>query len=483
MDFLLPKEQLKGLSPEDQKAVKDEAFNQFLLGSIFGGGGIATGYQAVQNIIPNLQKQRQQQGLLSELGAIQNEFFPTQAQAGQRALVNQPTRTSADFGPSPEAALRQQQILSAGPNYADLQTRLAKLALNPAAAPLIPSLQSSFGAFKPNITDGIATDIRNRPTAVIPRADLKSGLTLTGTVQDGNVAFNTGAIPGFAKAAALNTIPKLKENQEFVFDRNQNAIGVRNMDGTIQAIQAVATAEQMGKGLANLQTTPTDVIDIPTGRKKRVTEAQALGMPTALSPSEQQAYEGYKPIRDAAFLGAESAKASDISLQNLQNILNRGNFKPGKFAVAQSEIASIATGLGIGGERARLMSTDSALTVQAVSDITASRIKEMGSAISNADVTFSAARGPQISNQEEAMQFYIDLNSVINKRKKDYSNYVNKNAVPDVAEKWSQTAQGSSSVYEDPKLRKYLPRKEITRGPDKGKIAYILPNGDATMFD
>ena len=59
MEFLLPKGQLKGLSEEDQKAAKDEALNQFLLGSIFGGGGIATGYQAVQNIIPNIQKQNQ----------------------------------------------------------------------------------------------------------------------------------------------------------------------------------------------------------------------------------------------------------------------------------------------------------------------------------------------------------------------------------------------------------------------------------------
>jgi predicted exporter len=75
MEFLLPKEQLKGLSAEDQKAAKDEAFNQFLLGSIFGGQGIASGYQAVQNIIPNMQKQRQQQGLLQELGAINKEFF------------------------------------------------------------------------------------------------------------------------------------------------------------------------------------------------------------------------------------------------------------------------------------------------------------------------------------------------------------------------------------------------------------------------
>jgi len=355
-----------------------------------------------------------------------------------------------------------------------------RMAGNPAQAQLLSTLKSMQPTVLPS---GITVDPNMQPIGGIPTLDPKTGFVSRPTVQGGNVDFNISAAPGFAKAAALNTIPKLKENQELVFDRNQNAIGVRNMDGTIQAIQAVATAEQMGKGLANLQTTPTDVIDLATGRKKRVTEAQALGMPTSLSPSEQQAYEGYKPIRDAAFLGAESAKASDISLQNLQNILNRGNFKPGKFAGAQSEIASIATGLGIGGERARLMSTDSALTVQAVSDVTASRIKEMGSAISNADVTFSAARGPQITNQEEAMQFYIDLNSAVNKRKKDYFNYVAKNAVPDVAEKWSQTSQGSSSVYEDPKLRKYLPRKEITRGPDKGKIAYILPNGDATMFD
>jgi len=69
------------VSPEDQKAVKDDALNHFLLGSIFGGGGIATGYQAVQNIIPNLQKTKQQQGLLQELSGIQQEFFPTQAQA------------------------------------------------------------------------------------------------------------------------------------------------------------------------------------------------------------------------------------------------------------------------------------------------------------------------------------------------------------------------------------------------------------------
>lgn len=273
MEFLLPKEQLKGLSAEDQKAVKDEAFNQFLLGSIFGGGGIATGYQAVQNIIPNIQKQRQQQGLLQELGSIQQEFFPTQAQAGQRSFTNQPTRTSADYGPSPEAALRQQQILSANPDYADLQTRLAKLALNPAAAPIIPSLQSSFGAFKPTITDGVVTNIRNQPTAVIPRADLKTGLTLGGTVQNGNVAFNTGSIPGYGKAVEQNLTYSLQPGETPLYDRAGNLAGVRTMSGSTQSLQERETA----KAIAGTFGISEQVVNPVTQQKEFRSRADILG--------------------------------------------------------------------------------------------------------------------------------------------------------------------------------------------------------------
>ena len=99
------------------------------------------------------KKQRQQQGLLSELQGIKQDFFPSEFQAGQKALAQTGGR------PSPSAAEAQQSILNTGPNYGDLQTRLAQLSLNPSAAPMIPSLSSAFGAFKPNITDGVVTDI------------------------------------------------------------------------------------------------------------------------------------------------------------------------------------------------------------------------------------------------------------------------------------------------------------------------------------
>ena len=483
MDFLLPKEQLKGLSEADQKAVKDEAFNQFLLGSIFGGGGIATGYQAVQNIIPNLQKQRQQQGLLQELGSIQNEFFPTQTQAAQRAYASLPENTSFDYNPTPEASFRQQQILSASPNYADLQTRLAKLALNPAAAPIVPSLQASFGAFKPTITDGVVTDIRNQPTAVIPRLDTKTGLQFTGNVQGGNVNFNATDIAGFADASARNQLPPLVAGTRFVFDNFGRRIGVTNDPGAVPALTERTLAEKRAEGTARLETTPTNVIDIPSGRQKRVTEAQALGMPTALSPSEQIGYEAYKPIRDDAFKKFQAASSSDTSLQNMRNILNRGAFKPGKFAEFKSEAAAIATGLGIGGTAAKNMATDAPLLLQTFADTVSTNIQDMSGAISNADVIFQKQRGPQITNPEEALEYYIDLKESLNKRSKDYYNYVAKNPVPDVIEKWSQTPQGSASLFEDPKMRKYLPKFPVTQGPDKGKTAYRLPSGSIVLFD
>jgi hypothetical protein len=81
------------------------------------------------------------------------------------------------------------------------------------------------------------------------------------------------------------------------------------------------------------------------------------------------------------------------------------------------------------------------------------------------------------------VQYYLDLTRVANQRKKDYYNYVTKNPVPNVVEQWSQTPQGSSSIFEDPKLRKYLPKFPVNEGPDKGKNAYQLPSGIFRVYD
>jgi len=503
MEFLLPKEQLKGLSAEDQKAVKDEAFNQFLLGSIFGGGGIATGYQAVQNIIPNIQKQRQQQGLLQELGSIQQEFFPTQAQAGQRSFVNQPTRTSADYGPSPEAALRQQQILSAGPDYANLQTRLAKLALNPAAAPIIPSLQSSFGAFKPNITDGVVTNIRNQPTAVIPRADLKSGLQLGGTVQGGNINFNATDIAGFADASARNQLPPLTAGTRFVFDSFGRRIGTTNDPGAVPALAERTAAEVIARETNTPRAgftasgAPTFIYPNPpsvtggVGQPAGANQPAGVARPTTAQPetgpstAQTILNEAYKPILADAYKGYQTAKKTSPVIDQLQNAFNDPNFDTGSFTDIRLKLGNIFNSLGVSGDRTKQFLTSGISARQGVNALTGESLTEAVGAISNFEIGYYGQRNAQITDPKESTNFNLAVLREANKRKQEYYNFVSdpKNAGPDAVRKWEASPQGQRGMFEAPGLRKYLPQFQVTAGPDKGKTAYQLPSGVYRVYD
>ena len=345
MDFLLPKEQLKGLSEEDQKAVKDEAFNQFLLGSIFGGNGIASGYQAVQNIIPNMQKQRQQQGLLQELGAINKEFFPTPEQEQAQALnanLGRPRTASSPYSlgtalGTPQANVQPQALQGEAPNYADLQTRLARLSLNPNASSMIPALSSSFGAFKPNVVEGVAYDIRNRPTSVLQRADLKTGLTLGGNVENGNVTFNAGSIPGFVNATARNELPPLATGQERTFDRFNNVSGVRTAPGAYQSTQELEAAKAMGLASGQVERVRNPI----TGEMELKSRASILGAPmigqgglnqgagavVEASPAQKTYDEAadltYKAFAKASTEAASSASARKLAAQQLYDLSTR----------------------------------------------------------------------------------------------------------------------------------------------------------------
>jgi hypothetical protein len=294
--------------------------------------------------------------------------------------------------------------------------------------------------------------------------------------------YSAAPVQNYMQSRIQSNPPEVRPGQMLGVD-SSGMINASVIPGAPQATQQLNYSEQLGKGQASLQTTPTNVVVPGTGRTKRVTEAEALGQPTALSPSEVQAFEGYKPIREAAFKGFQAASSSDASLQNLQNIINRGAFEPGKFAAFKSEAAAIASGLGIGGERAKAVAVDSPLFLQSVADVASANIQDLVGATSDKDIQFSASRGPQITNPKEAVQYYLDVTRVANQRKKDYYNYVTKNPVPDVVEKWSQTPQGSASIFEDPKLRKYLPSFPVTSGPDRGKTAYQLPSGVFRVYD
>jgi hypothetical protein len=112
-------------------------------------------------------------------------------------------------------------------------------------------------------------------------------------------------------------------------------------------------------------------------------------------------------------------------------------------------------------------------------------LSEAVGAISNFEIGYYGQRNAQITDPKESTNFNLAVLREANKRKQDYYNFVAdpKNAGPDVLAKWKASPQGQRQMFEAPSLRKYLPTKKVVGGPDNGKTAYILPNGDAAVFD
>lgn len=471
---LLSDAALTGLSDTEKESLQKQATTQFLLGSLLSNDpsmglksalSVPDQYISGQRAISEMKEKQRQRG---EVSSFLEQYAPTPFQAGQRALG------AEGRGPTLTAAQNQQTILNTPIDYNRALADSLRLSGNPAQ----PQIRETLKSMQPTFIDGLRVDNQGQIIGSLPQQ--KDQIQTQYNNRTGQ--FEARPVVGALQAKVGTTLPEVPVGAQLSFN-DAGLMQTSLLPGMRSVTQQLGFDKRFGEGQASLQTTPTNVVVPETGRTKRVTEAQALGQPTALSPSEVQAYEGYKPIREAAFKGFQAASSSDASLQNLQNIVNRGAFEPGKFAGFKSEAAAIATGLGIGGDRAKAVAVDSPLFLQSVADVASANIQDLVGATSDKDIQFSASRGPQITNPKESVQYYLDLTKVANQRKKDYYNYVTKNPVPDVVERWSQTPQGSASIFEDPKLRKYLPSFPVTSGPDKGKTAYQLPSGIFRVYD
>ena len=472
---LLSDAALTGLSDTEKVAMQKQATQQFLLGSLLSGDP-ATGFKSAMDIPSTaitmqdmLRKSQQAQADQAALESFRSKYTPTQFQEANPAYMGPVT---------PDQLAQQEQIKGARAQGLpfNIQNALQDVLALPTASQ--SGMRETITALQPRVQG----DLLMNPNMQIIRG-LPSQKDLVQTQLNPLTGmYEAKPVTGALAAKVATTLPEVPVGAQL--SMNDAGLLQTNLLPNMRNVQQqLAFDKRFGEGQAALQTTPTNVVVPATGRQQRTTEAAAMGQPTALSPSEVQAFEGYKPVREAAFKGFQAATSSDASLQNLQNIINRGAFEPGKFAGFKSEAAAIATGLGIGGERAKAVAVDSPLFLQSVADVASANIQDLVGATSDKDIQFSATRGPQITNPKEAVQYYLDLTRVANQRKKDYYNYITNNPVPNVVEKWSQTSQGSSSIFEDPKLRKYLPSFPVTSGPDKGKTAYQLPSGIFRVYN
>jgi hypothetical protein len=503
MKFLLDEDALRGLSQPEQEVAKDKALGQFLLGSIFGGQGLSSGYQAVQNIIPTMQKQKQQQGLLQELAGIQQDFFPTEAQAGQRALA------AEGKGPTVTAAENQRAILQQPVDTGAALTRLGRLATNPNATQMLPGLTKVIENLQPKLQEGLFIGPGGNIMGAAPKVDIKTGTVTRGSMKDGQLDFSTDVLPGAKRAQALNTLPELEKGQEYVFDANQNVVGVRDAAGVIQSLQAreaaVVGAREMNIPRATTSSTGVagyTFVTPPSMRAPSTTTqggqgggqagGQTGGQPSGggfqgggLTTAQAALNESYKPILTDAYAGYKIASQRSGTLQQLQTALNNPNFDTSAFAPAKTAITSFLNASGVTGDNAKQFLASAASMRQGLNTLASQSVSELPGAISNFEIGFAQNRFGTITDTKESNKYAIDLMQEADKRKKEYYNFVSnpRNAGPDVIQKWENSPQGQKSLFEAPTLRKYLPQLPVTSGPDKGKTAYQMPNGKYRVYD
>jgi hypothetical protein len=526
MKFLLDKNQLKGLSEDEKKDVEDKALSTFLMGSIFGGQGISSGYQAVQNLVPNLQKQKQQQGLLAELAGIQRDVFPTQQQQqqaqsetintylGREKTASSPYALSESLGAPQERV--EPQYTNQPVNLDAAYSRLGRLATNPAGAQMVPALSSILKDIRPEFVDGMRV---NRNTGEIlgslPKVDVKSGTVVTSTMRGGQPQFQANVLEGAKEAEAFNTLPGLEKGQEYLFDANRRVVGVRDATGAIQSLVA-REAAQTGAREANIPreittssgakaftfVTPPSMRQqggATTGGTQGATGQNVAGQGApmqgggggggvqggSLTTAQAALNASYEPILKDAYAGYKVASQRSGTLQQLQTALNNPNFDTNAFAPAKTAITSFLNASGVTGDNAKQYLTSAASMRQGLNTLASQSVSELPGAISNFEIGFAQNRFGTITDPKDSNKYAIALMQAADQRKKEYYNFVSnpRNAGPDVVQKWENSPQGRKSLFEAPALRQYLPTRLIDKGPDKGKKAYILPNGDAVLFN
>ena len=497
IDNLLGRQNVQQLAPEQQQQARSEAYRQFILGTLFGGRGLASGYAATQEVIPSIQAAQQQrrvgqaiqqsmvpqgigiqnfapgsQGamLLDELRGFEND--PGAAQAVNQAAMSNPNiprqfdpvRFTQNIAPvlagsAPKTALEIAQMGAPVTGEGGIQTNRFTGQITGSLPTVRDNIQTqlnpatrSFEA-QPVLGGRIAAE-SVRPTTVNP------GQTISGFTPQGLPIIQNA--PGFVGAEAERT-------------------------------GAVTTAEQAARAEFDL----VEVVG-PDGTAYRVPRASLLnrqpGQPTAgqpgatppvarLSPAQEAVNAEFQKTLEGARAGFDTARRRRGTIDQLRNSLNNPNFETGAFTQQKAALTNVLNTLGVTGDRANSFLTSATSFRQGVNDLTMGSLAELVGAISNFEIDFSRNRFGTITDPVQANQYSLDLLEAGDRRRTNYYNFLVNNPRPDAPQLWAQSAEGQRSLFEDPKLRKWLPQAPINTGPDKGKTAHQLPSGEWVVFD
>jgi hypothetical protein len=256
MDTILGQQNVQQLPADQQQQARSEAMRRFVLGSLLGGRGLASGYSEAQQVIPGIQAANQQR-MIGQ--AVQQSMVPqgtglTQTQPGSQAAML--AAENQAFGDDPVVASRTVEALQRNPNVPrQLDARLLAQNMAPLVAGSDPSKAISLFQSTAPVFDSTTGTMRDPMTGQLVGSIEQEGRTPgTGTQIDprtGQLVIR--ALPNAARAAEEARPIDLAQGEIVIGRDFQGNPIVRNAQGVIEARFQRESATAQGQATGQVE--------------------------------------------------------------------------------------------------------------------------------------------------------------------------------------------------------------------------------------
>lgn len=502
---LLSDSSLQGIDEATRNKLQSEATGRFLLGSLLSGRpdigfqsaiGTANDYTQSQTRLADLEQKKQIRNLAQgymrpigvglEEGSEQEQMLSSQM-AGMGAEAGQKTVQALASNQNIPRKFDQRGFFDAvQPLMAAEPTKLSEMLKNIRATPSEPG-----AVFRDPFSNKITSVNPPRLEAgeeyvYNGRGDIVGLRNLAGKVE----AIKERTVAEKGAAAQFEFKPVVENGQEVL----RSAAELAGVDKKANLTRAEGDVAGLQRQIAEINKLPsTDATknqrlailnqELTKAQEQVKTYGGASPAPVSKLSAPEAAYQqSWEKAEKSARTGYEQSKKNAVALQSLQNIFNRPDFGTNAFTGYKSQIISVLQPLGLSTEQQNRFLTSATSARQALNDFAVNNVSELSGATSDRDIIFGKERFATLQDPTAATRYAIDLLEATNNRKKAYFDFVQNNRTNDVEQKWSQSPEGSASIFETPKMRQYLPSSVVKDGEYKGQTAYLLPNGDVKVF-
>jgi hypothetical protein len=319
---LLSNAALTGLGEQERADLQRQATTQFLLGSLLSNDpamglrsalSVPEQYTTAQKGITEARQKASDRQAVSD---FQSRYLPTQF-----------NESSPQFtGPvTPDVEARQNELAAARAQGLpfNIQNALQDVLRLPPAVQ--GPIRETITAMQPKVQGNLLLNPNQQIVGGIPSFDAARGTVVTPTVQDGRATFNVTDAPGFAGAVARNTLPPLKPNQEYVYDRSGNPTGIRTASGALQSIRDIASAEAVGQAAGQVEEVlGADGRMYKVPRSTLLNQGQGAGQTTTPQGGPAGAASRISPAQEAINRAA-SDRYNEFTKTSLESALTVGD--------------------------------------------------------------------------------------------------------------------------------------------------------------